>query len=172
MKQNISSKTLLEIVGDSKDMDLSFITGKVNARRLERSKRNSTVTTDFTKECLNKYKIPFHDDTITNNKFVTNNKSETNSNQTNKYKSLFFAQMKDNEADLLFNADCEIIIPVKINDYTREIHNYMMKLPYEYFEDNQKIICNKLNITVTKGGSLMEFNYKFLLDYSSNMGLF
>ena len=168
-KVKVQSSTLRKVIRglNGASPTLSLITKCVNSLRY--TKYNGTskepLSLEEVKVSLEHYKISYIDDTITN-------KPETNSNQTNKYKSLFFAQMKDNEADLLFNADCEIIIPVKINDYTREIHNYMMKLPYEYFEDNPKIICNKLNITVTKGGSLMEFNYKFLLDYSSNMGLF
>ena len=162
MKQNISSKTLLDIVGDSKDMDLSFITGKVNARRLERSKRNSTVTTDFTKECLNKYKIPFHDDTITNNKFVTNNKSETNSNKTNRYKLLFFNRMNIDITSLV--EGCEFMIPVASTDYTNELHNYMIfDLPHEYFKDNPNYVPTSSDIKTTNYTGGVLFTYKFYL---------
>lgn len=161
MKQNISSKTLLDIVGDSKDMDLSFITGKVNARRLERSKRNSTVTTDFTKECLNKYKIPFVDDTITN-KLVPNNKIETNSNQTNKYKLLFFNQMDININSLV--EGCEFMIPVVSTDYTNELHNYMIfDLPHEYFKVNLNYVPASADIKTTNYTGGVLFTYKFYL---------
>lgn len=161
MKQNISSKTLLDIVGDSKDMDLSFITGKVNARRLERSKRNSTVTTDFTKEYLNKYNIPFVDDTITN-KLVPNNKIETNSNQTNKYKLLFFNQMDININSLV--ECCEFMIPVVSTDYTNELHNYMIfDLPHEYFKVNPNYVPASADIKTTNYTGGVLFTYKFYL---------
>lgn len=158
-KVKVQSSTLRKVIRgiNGASPTLSLITKCVNSLRY--TKYNGTskepLSLEEVKVSLEHYKISYIDDTITN-------KPETNSNQTNKYKLLFFNQMDININSLV--EGCEFMIPVVSTDYTNELHNYMIfDLPHEYFKVNSNYVpaCADIKTTNYTGGVL--FTYKFYL---------